>query len=112
LQLNAHAVPLHEAVEFAGVVHGAHAVPQLLVLVFVWQIPLQSCVPAGHIPMQVWSCAMHAPAQSFWLAGQVPPHDVPSHVAVPPPVGAVQAVHEVPQLVGLVFDTQVVPHRW
>ena len=40
------------------------------------------------------------------------PHAVPSQVAVPL-AGAVHAVHDdVPQLLTLVLDTQVDPHRW
>jgi hypothetical protein len=47
------------------------------------------------------------------LLVQAVPHDVPSHVAVPPPAGAAQGVlHDVPQVRGSVFDTQDVPHKW
>jgi hypothetical protein len=42
---------------------------------------------------------------------QVSPHDVPSHVAVPP-VGAGHAVHEVPHDPVLMLDAQVFPQAW
>jgi hypothetical protein len=42
---------------------------------------------------------------------QLNPHAVPLHVAIEF-AGAVQAVHKVPQVIGLVFDTQAAPHRW
>ena len=50
--------------------------------------------------------AMQAPAHSFIPVGQVPPHEVPSQVAVPP-VGIGQATHAVPQFATSVFFTQV-----
>ncbi len=48
-----HAFPLHVAAPYAppfvGPGHGAlHAAPQLLSAVLLSQLPLQSCVPAGH----------------------------------------------------------------
>jgi hypothetical protein len=53
--------------------------------------------------------AMHTPAHSFIPDGQVPPHMVPSQVAVPP-VGIGQALHDVPHPDVLVFAMQALPH--
>jgi hypothetical protein len=41
--------------------------------------------------------------------GQLPPHDVPSQVAVPP-VGTAHGVHDVPQVATSVLLAQVDPH--
>jgi hypothetical protein len=54
---------------------------------------------------------MQAPAHSFIPDGQVPPHDVPSQVAVPP-VGTLHAVQDDPHEVTAVLRTHDVPHAW
>jgi len=55
---------------------------------------------------------MQFPAQILVPAGQETPHIDPSQVAVPPPVGVGQALHDVPQLLVLVFERQLEPHAW
>ena len=113
LQVKPHAVPLQVAVAFAGVAQAVHdVVPQLPTLVFGWQVPEQSCEPVAHTPAHDSLLAMQAPAQSFCPDGQVPPQEVPSQVAVPPPVGTGQAVHEVPHPETLVLATQAAPQAW
>ena len=98
---------------FAGVGQGVHdVVPQLLTLVFGWQVPEQSCEPEEQTPEQAAPLAMQTPAQSFIPEGQVPPQVVPSQVAVPPPVGTGHAVHEVPHPETLVLATHAVPQAW
>jgi hypothetical protein len=73
-------LPLQLAVAFGSVV--VHAVPQPP------QLLLSVC------------SLTHAPLHRLSLVGQLVPHDVPLHVALPP-VGAGHAVHEVvPQLLG------------
>jgi hypothetical protein len=52
---------------------------------------------------------MHKPKHSFCPAGQLPLHDVPSQLAVPP-VGTEHAVHEAPQVATSVLLAQVDPH--
>lgn len=54
---------------------------------------------------------MQLPAHSCWPAGHVPPHVVPSQVAVPPE-GAEQGVHEVPHELVLVSLTQLDAQSW
>jgi hypothetical protein len=57
---------LHVAVELAGVAHAVQAVaPQLFGLVFGWQMPPQSWLPAAQTPTQEALFAMHALAHSF-----------------------------------------------
>ena len=80
-------------------------VPHELTLVSSKQLPLQSCVPLGQLPLHAMPVAMHAPRQSFCPLGHEPPQDVPSHVALPP-LGAVQGVHDMLQLCSLVPLTQ------
>jgi hypothetical protein len=71
-----------------GAAHPVHeVVPQLVLLSLGEQTPEQLWYPAGH--------AM--------------PQTPPTQVAVAPPG---QAVQEVPQVAGSVFDAQVVPHAW
>jgi hypothetical protein len=52
---------------------------------------------------------MHMPAHSFMSVGQVPPHCVPSQVAVPP-VGTVQATQLDPHELTDVLLAQLDPH--
>jgi hypothetical protein len=74
-------------------------VPQVSTLVLLTQIWLQLCVPAPQTPEQAAALSMHPmPRHCFLPDGQAGTHMVPSHDTVPP-VGAVQAVHDVvPQL--------------
>jgi len=89
VQVNPHDVPLQVAVAFAGGTHGVHDVPQVLVLEFEEQVPLQ-----------LWKPLL-----------QAKPHEVPSQVAVAL-VGAEHAVHDVaPQLLVLPFEAQAPLHR-
>lgn len=84
-QVKSHVVPSHVvALAPVGFGHELHDVaPQLSTLVFDAQIPLQLCVPAGHVP-QAAVMATHAPAHSCMLAGQAGMHAVPSQVTEPP----------------------------
>jgi hypothetical protein len=110
LQVKPHCVPLQVAVAFAGAAQAVHdVVPQLPTPVFGWQVPEQSCEPLGQTPPHEALLAMQAPAQSFIPDGHVPPQDVPSQVAVPPPVGTGHAVHEAPHPDTLVLATHAVP---
>ena len=97
-------------IAFGGTAHGVHEEPHELTLSLAKQLPLQSCVPDGHMPLHAIADGMHMPAHNFWLAGQAPPHEVPSHVAVPP-VGGVHAVQDMLQLSMLVLLTQAPPHK-
>jgi len=58
--------------------------------------------------MQEATVAMHAPKHSFWPDGQVPPHDVPSQVEVPP-VGVVHGTQDVPQVATSVLIAHIDP---
>jgi hypothetical protein len=90
-----------------GFGHATHDAPQVLTLVFDAQIPPQSCSPAAHCPEHAAAAAMQAPAHNFMPAGQAGTHAVPSHVTVPPPVGAPHATHEVaPQVTTSALLTQ------
>jgi hypothetical protein len=94
--LNPQDVPSQEATPLAGAEQGVHDVmPQPLGLVFAWQLPLQLCVPAGHVPRQACAVGMQPPVHSFVPLGHVPPHERPSQVAVPP-VGIAHAVQDAP----------------
>jgi hypothetical protein len=109
--------PLHTAVPFGpGVGHATQVGPQKLVLVSLWQMPLQLCVPVGHTPLQAFAFGMHAPAHSLLPVGHAGTHAKPSHVTVPPPVGAWQAVHDVlslgPQVAGARLSTHLPLHTW
>jgi hypothetical protein len=59
---------------------------------------------------------MQAPAHSLVCDGQLGTHDRPSHMTEPPPVGAVQALHEVksfgPQVVIDLLSTHLPPQMW
>jgi len=78
-------------------------------------MPLQLCVPIGQTPSQAFVFGMHAPAHNFMLLGQAGTHASPSHVTVPPPVGAVHAVHDVlsfgPQVATALLSTHLPPQR-
>jgi hypothetical protein len=50
LQVNPHSVPSHVAAALVGVGHAVQEAPQELGLVFGWQVPLQSWVPAAQNP--------------------------------------------------------------
>jgi hypothetical protein len=110
-QVNPHDPPLHVAVEFDGGEHGEHDVPHELVLVSLTQLLLQSCVPVGQVPLQAMLIGMQLPRQSFCPDGQLAPHEVPSHVAVPP-TGGGHALHDVPQVLGSLLLTQLPPQTW
>lgn len=110
-QVNEQAVPSQLPVAPVGVEHPVHDIPQELVLVFEAQMPLQSCVPAPHTPAHDALPSMHVPAHSLVPAGQAGMHAVPSQVTLPP-VGLMQAVHDVvPQLPVSVLLTHLAPHR-
>lgn len=95
LQVNPQVVPSQVAVALGTAEQGTQDNPQVLALVFCWQVPLQSWVPVGHTPMQTWPVGMQLPAQSLLPVAQVPPQTVPSQVAVPP-TGTGHAVHDEP----------------
>lgn len=63
----------------------------------------------GQVPAQAAVSAMQTPLQRTFGTGQVPPHEVPSQVAVPP-WGTAQAVQALPQLCGSAFPAQLPPH--
>jgi hypothetical protein len=96
------------AVALAGTGHGVHEVPQELTLVSSKQLPLQLWVPGVQLPLHAMLTLMQAPKQSCCPFGQEPPHEVPSQVALPP-VGAVQGVQDMLQLLGSVALTQAPP---
>ena len=48
---------------------------------------------------------------SFVPLGQVPPHDMPSHVAVPP-VGIAHGEQDAPHDATSLLDRHCVPHAW
>jgi hypothetical protein len=109
--LNPHCVPSQVATAFSGVEHGVHDVaPQLLGLLFAWQLPLQSCVPAEQVPRHDCPVGMQDPAHSFVPLGQVPPHDMPSQVAAPPPEGTAHGVQDDPHDATSVLDEHCDPH--
>ena len=90
VQVKPHDEPLQVAVALAGGTHGVHDVPQLLVLVFDEQVPLQ-----------LWKPVL-----------QVNPHALPSQVALAL-LGGVHAAHDVaPQLLVLLFDAQAPLQLW
>jgi hypothetical protein len=101
------------ALALAGTVHGVHEVPHEFTSVSGAQVPLHRWRPAGHMPAQGMPGGRQAllVGHSDVPVGQVPPHVVPSQLAVPP-VGAMHAVHDVPQFAGSMFDTQASPQRW
>jgi hypothetical protein len=109
-QVKPQLVPSQVEVELAGGVHGMHAIrPHELTLVLDAQIAPHGWDPVGQSLLHGTLGSMQAPAHRRLLAGQVPPQANPSQVAVPP-VGAVHAVQEVPQVATLVFEAQLWPH--
>jgi hypothetical protein len=70
-----------------GAGQALQAVPQKLLLLSVWQIPLQLWVPDWHIPLHALALAMHAPMHSLVPFGQDEMHERPSQETDPPPVG-------------------------
>jgi hypothetical protein len=110
LQATPQTLLLQNATPLAGAEQAVHAAPQLPESLSDWQVPLQSCVPAGQIPWQLCAAGTQAPAQSFVPVGQVAPHETPSHVAVPP-VGCTHGAQATPQVRTSVFETQKSLHR-
>jgi len=98
-----------------GAEHAEQLVPQVATAVLAAQMPLQLCVPVGHVLLQARLVAMQAPLQSCMPLGQLAPQLRPSQVA-DPPWGTAHAVHDVvPQLATSVLLTQApVPdgHWW
>ena len=76
----------------------------------------QGWVPVPHTPLQAIAFAMHAPLQTLLPVGHAGRQARPSHVTVPPPVGAWQAVHDVlsfgPQVAMALLSTHLPPHTW
>jgi hypothetical protein len=101
------------AMPFAGTVHAEQDVPHDAGLLSDLQVPLQSCVPAGHMPMQASLIGMQVPLHNFIVAGHAFTHDRPSQVTVPPPDGLVQAVvHSVgPHVARAMLLTHPLPQR-
>lgn len=94
----------------AGTGQGWQEVPQALGSVSAGHRPPQACWVGEHFPVQAAAASMHAPRHSCMLAGQAPPHDVPSQVAVPF-AGAWQGVHEAPQVWTSSLATHPPGHR-
>jgi hypothetical protein len=115
LKVGSHLIPQIDPSQVAwpsaGTGHGVHEVPHELTLSFAAQAPLQSCVMGGHCIVQLSCDAMHVPAQGFLPDGQLTPHLVPSHVALPPLMG-MQAEHDVPQVWGSALLTHAFEHSW
>jgi hypothetical protein len=109
LQVKPQAVPLHVAVPFAGTVHCRQSLPQKFTSSVATQVPLHSFFPAAHPPHTI-ALLMHAPAHRNMGSAQFPPHLLPSQEDVPP-VMVGQAVHEVPQFLTSMFETQTSPQR-
>lgn len=78
-------------------------------------------VPPEHVPAQALPQdpqllvlvfrLTHAPLHTVSPLGQLVPHEVPLHVALPP-VGAVHATHDEPQLATDVLLMHVPLHEW
>jgi hypothetical protein len=84
-----------------------HAVvPHELTLVFASQKPLQAWLPRSHAPEQAAVMAMQTPLHTFWFVGQAVPHAPLAQVAEPP-VGTLQAVHDVPHVATSVLLTHL-----
>jgi hypothetical protein len=113
LKVGSHLIPQLDPSQVAwasaGTGQGVHEVPHELTLSFAAQAPLQSCVIGGHCIVQVSCAGMHVPAQAFLPDGQLTPHLVPSHVALPPPIG-MHAEHEVPHVAGSWLLTHAFEH--
>jgi hypothetical protein len=79
------------------------------------QVPPEQ-VPAQALPQDpqllvLVSRLTHAPLHTVSPLGQLVPHEVPLHVALPP-VGAVHATHDEPQLATDVLLMHVPLHEW
>jgi hypothetical protein len=112
-QVKLQVVPL-QLVELApgGLGQDVHDVPQLSMLVFDAQRPVQSCVPVSHTPEHEAALSMHVPVHSFIPDGQFGTHAVPLQVASPP-VGFWQGLHDVvPQLPTSLLLTHLAPQMW
>lgn len=96
---------------FTGTGQGVQEEPHELTLASSKQLPLQSWVPLGQVPLHAMFVAMQAPTHNFCPLGQAPPHDVPSQVAVPP-IGGVHGVQDMLQLFASVELTQSPPQTW
>ena len=111
-------VPLVQTAEpfAAGVGQETQVAPHALVLVSGWQMLLQRCVPVGQTPLQGVETEMQAPAHNLVCDGQLGTQASPSQVTEPPPVGAVQALHEVesfgPQVAIALLSTHLPPQMW
>jgi hypothetical protein len=68
-----------------GTGQAVHDDPQELTLVLEAQVPLQSCVPPGHWPLQAALLSMQFPAQACCPEGQLTPQ-VPAWQVADPPV--------------------------
>ncbi len=86
-----------------------HDVPQPFTSVRKGQRSPQTCRPVGHPPAQGALASMHAPWQSCRPFEHMPPHDFPSHVAMPS-VGASHGVQEAPQVWTSLSETQPPGH--
>lgn len=83
-QSKSHLVPSHLAcVAPAGTGHGVHDVPHALMSITDGHSPLHRCCPGGHALPQLAAASTQAPRHSCLPVPQLPPHDVPLHVAVP-----------------------------
>ena len=104
-------LPLQVASAFGGSGQAVHeVVPQLLVLSFDTQLPLQSCLPAGQVPSHERPFGKHAPVPMHRkvFAGHSALHWPFWQVAVPP-IGTSQGVQDVPQLLGSSFFRHPLP---
>jgi hypothetical protein len=108
-QVKPHLLPSQVASEAVGGVQGEQDVPHEVVLLLGTQFPPQSCEPDGQTPLHALSFPMQLPAHNFDPFGQVAPHLVPSHVALPP-MGMGQALHDVPHVFGSLSLTHASPH--
>ena len=98
----------------AGTGQDAQLVPQNVVLVSGWQMPLQLCCPDAQTPLQAFAVGMQPPRHSFIPAGHVGWHARPSQVTVPPLVGTWQGMHDAsslgPQVATALLSTHLPPH--
>ena len=96
----------------AGFGQAVQSEPHEFVLVLSTQTPLQLCVAVAQGPHAALA-ATHTPLQSWGSAlGQVPPHFVPSHVAVPPVIAGHAEHDDEPHEPTSILLTHFVPHRW
>jgi hypothetical protein len=112
LQVKSHVFPVQVVVLApVGLGQAVHEVPHVSMLVFMAQMPPQSCVPVGQSPHKL-SVGTHAPAHSLGPGGHAGTHVVPSQVTEPP-VGIWHAVHDVvPQLPTSRLLTHRPPQTW